>query len=211
MTRLLRKWLILTHRYTGIVLSLLVVMWFATGITMMYAGGMPRLTPELRLTRLPNLDLAHVRLTAEEAATRAGFEESPGRTLLLSIMGRPAYRFGSADPTTVFADTGDVLDEASVAQSRTIASRFAGVTEDQVVQVGTLTNVDQWTLVQSARLPLHKFRVDDELGTELYVSPAIGEVTMVTTRRGRALAWVSTIPHWFYYASLRSNQPLWYR
>ena len=46
------------HRYAGIVLSLFVVLWFATGITMMYAGGMPRLTPEMRLEKLPNLDLA---------------------------------------------------------------------------------------------------------------------------------------------------------
>ena len=38
-------------------LSLFVVMWFATGITMMYAGGMPRLTPEMRLEKLPSLDL----------------------------------------------------------------------------------------------------------------------------------------------------------
>ena len=53
MTKLLRKWLILSHRYAGIVLSLLVVMWFVTGITMMYAGGMPRLTPEMRLEKLP--------------------------------------------------------------------------------------------------------------------------------------------------------------
>jgi len=42
MMKLLRKWLILTHRYAGIVLSAFVVLWFATGITMMYAGGMPR-------------------------------------------------------------------------------------------------------------------------------------------------------------------------
>jgi uncharacterized iron-regulated membrane protein len=211
MTKLLRKWLILTHRYAGIVLSLMVVMWFATGITMMYAGGMPRLTPEVRLEKLPNLDLARVRLTPVEAAKQAGVEDGPGRSVLLSIMGRPAYRFGGGDPTTVFADTGDVMDELSVAQSRSVASRFAGATEEQVQFVGTLTKVDQWTLVQSARLPLHKFRVADENGTELYVSPSTGEVTMVTTRRGRALAWVSTIPHWLYFAAFRENQPVWYR
>ncbi len=210
MTKLLRKWLILSHRYAGIVLSLFVVMWFVTGITMMYVGGMPRLTPELRLDKLPNLDLGRVRLTPAEAA-EAGLVDSPGRTLLLSIMGRPAYRFGVGDTTTVFADTGDVMDGASVAQSRTIASRFAGVNEDQVEHAGTLTNVDQWTLVQSRQLPLDKFRVNDDSGTELYVSPATGEVTMVTTRRGRALAWVSTIPHFFYFAALRENQPVWYQ
>jgi hypothetical protein len=210
MTKLLRKWLILTHRYAGIVLSLLVVLWFATGITMMYAGGMPRLTPETRLDKLPNLDLAHVRLTPAEAA-EAGLIGEPGRAVLLSIMGRPAYRFGAAEPTTVFADTGEVLEGATLAQSRTIASRFAGVTEDRVEHVATLNKVDQWTLVQSRQLPLHKFRVDDERGTELYVSPRTGEVTMATTRRGRALAWISTIPHFFYFRALRENQPVWYR
>ena len=211
MMKLLRKWLILTHRYAGIVLSLFVVLWFATGITMMYAGGMPRLTPEMRLEKLPNLDLARVRLTPTEAAEAGLLGDEPGRAVLLSIMGRPAYRFGGAEPTTVFADTGEVLEEATLAQARTIASRFAGVTEDQVDHVATLNRVDQWTLVQSRQLPLQKFRVNDERGTELYVSPRTGEVTMVTTGSGRALAWISTIPHFFYFAALRENQPVWYQ
>jgi len=210
MMKLLRKWLILTHRYAGIVLSAFVVLWFATGITMMYAGGMPRLTPEMRLEKLPSLDLARVRLTPAEAA-EAGLIERPGRAVLLSIMGRPAYRFGAGEPTTVFADTGEVMEGATLAQARTIAARFAGVTEDQVTHTATLERVDQWTLVQSRQLPLHKFRVSDERGTELYVSPRTGEVTMVTTRNGRALAWISTIPHFFYFAALRENQPVWYQ
>ena len=211
MMKLLRKWLILSHRYAGIVLSLFVVIWFATGITMMYVGGMPRLTPELRLDKLPNLDLARVRLTPSEAAEAGLVGDQPGRTVLLSIMGRPAYRFGSAEPTTVFADSGEVMEGATLAQARTIASRFAGVTEDQVEHVATLNKVDQWTLVQSRQLPLHKFRVKDERGTELYVSPRTGEVTMATTRRARGLAWISTIPHFFYFSALRENQPVWYQ
>ena len=39
----------------SIPLSALFVLWFASGIVMMYAGGMPRLTPELRLERLAAL------------------------------------------------------------------------------------------------------------------------------------------------------------
>jgi hypothetical protein len=34
---------------------------------------------------------------------------------------------------------------------------------------------------------------------------------MMTTRRSRGWAWVSTIPHWMYFTALRTNQPLWYR
>ena len=33
----------------------------------------------------------------------------------------------------------------------------------------------------------------------------------MTTRRSRTLAWLGTIPHWFYFAALRNNQPLWYQ
>ena len=51
----------------------------------------------------------------------------------------------------------------------------------------------------------------DEAGTEIYVSPATADVVQMTTTRGRMLAWVSTIPHWFYFTALRNNQPVWYR
>jgi hypothetical protein len=201
----LRRLIILSHRYLGIVLSLLVIMWFATGITMMYVGGMPRLTPEKRLERLPVLDLDRVRLSPTEAEARAG---GPGRTQLLTVMGRPAYRVGG---TTVFADNGEVLDEVSRRQARTIVSRFADVSDDKVEYVRTLTKADQWTLGQDRLLPLMKFRVGDEARSEVYVQPNTGEVAMYTTRRTRALAWISTIPHWLYFIGLRDNQPLWYR
>ena len=88
-----RRCMILTHRYLGIALSLTIVMWFASGIVMMYAGGMPRLTPELRLERLSELELSSVRLTPSEAAERGGLQGAPGRVVLLSVMERPAYRW----------------------------------------------------------------------------------------------------------------------
>ena len=57
----LRKWLILSHRYLGIALGLLFVVWFASGIGMIYARRMPILTDELRLERLAPLDLESIR------------------------------------------------------------------------------------------------------------------------------------------------------
>jgi len=59
-------------------------------------------------------------------------------------------------------------------------------------------------------MPQHKFRVDDEEGTELYVNPASGEVSVLTTTKSRILAWTGTIPHWLYFTALRVNQSLWY-
>ncbi len=90
----LRKWLILSHRYLGIALGLLFVVWFASGIGMIYARRMPILTDELRLERLAPLDLESIRVTPEEAARRGGLEDLLERVTLLTVMDRPAYRIG---------------------------------------------------------------------------------------------------------------------
>src|SRR4030095_8858744 len=96
-------------------------------------------------------------------------------------------------------------------QSTDIAARFMGLRAAQVHYIRTLTEADQWTLLQGRPLPLHKFSADDADPTELYVQPATGEVSVMTTRRSRALAWIGTIPHWLYFTALRVNQPVWYR
>ena len=206
--KVFRRAVILSHRYLGIVLSLLVIMWFATGITMMYWGGMPRVTPELRLERLEPVDVSRVQLTPAQAAERAEVEPG-GRVSISTLLNRPVYRFGTRNSTVVFADTGELLDELSLEQSHAVAATFAQLPASRVHHVATLHEVDQWTL--QTPLPLHKFRVDDEAGTELYVQPATGGVGMMTTRSSRGWAWVSTIPHWLYFTALRTNQPLWYR
>ncbi len=77
--------------------------------------------------------------------------------------------------------------------------------------VRTVTRPDQWTLQLGRELPLEKFAVDDGRGTEVYVSPAKATVVLATTARTRAFAWIATIPHWFYFTSLRTNQRLWTR
>ena len=200
-------WLILIHRYLGIPLSVLFVAWFASGIVMMYTGDMPRLTPELRLARMPSLDFGRVALAPAAAARRARLSPPPQRASLLTVMDRPAYRL---DGVTVFADTGERLDGVGPTAAVAVASRFTGQSIDAVEYIATLTQPDQWTLVERGRLPLHKLRIDDAAGTELYVSPRTAEVVMLTTRRSRALAWIGAIPHWFYFTALRANQPVWY-
>jgi PepSY-associated TM region len=207
--QMLRRALILTHRYLGIPLSVLFVLWFVTGIAMIYVGGMPTLSTQARLERLPTLDVAAVRVTPAEAAERAasGF----GRVALTTVLRRPAYRFASPyGAATVFADTGEPLDEIDVDTARGVAARFAGAPENAVELVRTVERPDQWTLQLGRDLPLYKFAVSDGAGTEVYVSPSLGEVRLVTTTKARTLAWIATIPHWFYITPLRTNQPAWY-
>ena len=122
------RWLIWTHRYVGIPVSVLFVLWFASGIVMRYTGGMPLLTPQERLDGLAPLDLSQVRLTPAEAAAGAGIRAAPGRAALLTVLGRPAYRF---DGATVFGDTGRLLGPVGI-QLPVIRVRFADPLETWV-------------------------------------------------------------------------------
>jgi len=206
-----RKWMILTHRWLGIVLSLLFVGWFASGIAMIYTGGMPSLGREERLEKLPALDLSQVRVTASGAAQTAELGGPPAGVILLNVMDRPAYRFLGREQATVFADTGEILEEVGQAEALTIASRFMNLQKERLHYAGLLTEPDQWTITERHQLPMHKITVDDGARTELYVSEQSAEVGLQTTRGSRALAWVAAIPHWLYLTPLRVRGELWTR
>ncbi|MFO7285390.1 MAG: PepSY domain-containing protein [Gammaproteobacteria bacterium] len=207
-----RKLLILSHRWLGIPMSVLFVLWFASGIVMIHTGGMPELTESERITRADPLDLDAVRVSPIEAAEQAFVGDTyPGPVTLLTVLGRPAYRFGRGPwSVTVFADTGELLEPLSPDELRKLAARYAGVSDERVHHVATLESPDQWTLTRPRDLPLEKFRVDDASRTEIYASPTLGEVVLATTQRDRWLAWAGAIPHWFYVTPLRVNQPAWY-
>src|SRR5213079_3562556 len=206
----LRKWLILTHRYAGIVLSLLFVMWFLSGIAMIYARGMPGLTPDMRLERITELNLGAVKLSPAEAVAKAELGEAPARAMMLMIMHRPAYRFTvGGGSVSLFADTGELLPEIGKEVALKIASSFMEMPESRMYYAGELNEPDQWTLQERRGLPMQKVIVDDDAHTELYISEETGDVEVMTTRASRSLAWFAAIPHWMYFTPLRVKGETW--
>lgn len=206
----LRKLLVLSHRYIGIPLSFMFVLWFASAFIMIYAGGMPRITPEMRIEAGLPLDFSRVALSPAEAAERAGFLS--GGAGLRTLLGRPVYVFDEPGwgRSLVFADNGERLGGLDELRAREVAADFLGIPAKDFVFEGLLPEVDQWTLTDSAALPFYKFSAADAAGTQVYVSRDNAEVVVYTTRRSRLLAWLGTIPHWLYFKSLRLDQPLWY-
>ena len=102
--------LMFVHRYLGLAFCLIFVIWFASGIVMIYKR-MPEYSAEERLARLPPLDAAKVRLTAAEAMAAGDVVDSPRRVLLTSLRSRPLYRFVVEGGTaSVYADDGSYLD-----------------------------------------------------------------------------------------------------
>lgn len=208
--RSIKRLMILAHRYIGIPLSFMFVVWFVSAFFMIYTGGMPRITPDMQIDGASALDFTEVRITPEQAAATVGY--TAPQVSLRQVLGRPVYEFAEPGYPSLFihADNGTYMDPLDEQQSLRLASEFLAIPAQQLRPVAQLQQVDQWTMTESRDLPFYKFAADDGLGTEVYVSPENAKVVVYTTSRSRALAWLGTIPHWLYFASLRLNQPLWY-
>ncbi len=77
--RLLRRLIILSHRYLGIAISLMCVVWFASGIVMIYAGGhASHLCSRSRLERRALVDLLAHHDLPPQASQRLGIHGSRG-------------------------------------------------------------------------------------------------------------------------------------
>jgi hypothetical protein len=206
-----KRLLIQTHRWLGILVGVVAIIWFASGIAMIYVGGMPRLTSESRLAHLPALDVSRVQLTPAQAAVLLDDEAAgpmPAVPQLMMVQKRPAYRF--IGDRTVFADDGAQLAPLDEPAASVVARQFLGTDAPELRLAERLLTPDQWTL-SMRRWPLLKYEAGDAQSTQLYVSPTTAEVVLLTTRSDRAKAWIATIPHWLYFSALRQNQPMWYR
>ena len=203
-----RKLLAYSHRWLGIAGCVLFVAWFVSGIVMMYAR-MPGMADEERLARAPALDLSTVTLSPAEAAAQLGLDID--RVEVGMLQGRPVYRFGGRDQTIVFADNGDFFTGIGRNEAHDVALRYAPGHPGPLRHAAVITaaDPDQWTIQSRARMPMHRFDLDDPDGTHLYVSEVTGDVVLRTTRAERFWGYLGPVFHWVYFTPLRKNGPLW--
>jgi hypothetical protein len=196
------------HRWLGVALSAFFLLWFPTGIGMMY-WDFPGVTDADRLERASSLDASAITLSARDAYATLGIAQRPTELRLNMFDGRPVYRFraGGAE-SIVYADTGARQDRVSPDMMRRIASAWSGLGADAAV-VEAMHGVDQWTVPETFRAlePLWKFSWPT--GEQVYVSQSTGEVVQATTRAARIGAYLGPIPHWLYFTQLRKHPTLW--
>src|SRR5207253_603634 len=142
--------LIFVHRWLGVALCLIFLLWFPSGIGMMY-WDYPSVSPGDRLDHAAALDPATIVLSPSEAAAKLGEGEQPGQIHLNTFDSRPVYRFRSGrGEAIVYADTGDEQIEVTKALVDRAAANWTG----QPVAAATVTpveEVDQWTLQSRLR------------------------------------------------------------
>jgi hypothetical protein len=207
---ILRKYSILIHRWMGVGFCVLFVVWFISGIVMMY-WYYPSVTAAKRLGRSASLDASRIQTTPEEAYARLELGGSPDRVRIAMLDGRPVYRFHyGSEQLAAYADDGEVLAEIRPEQALRIASAWTGQPATAATFRGLLTEVDQWTVNPAVRPYGPYLKYSWPNGEEVYVSQVSGEVVQHTTRGDRFWAYLGAIPHWLYFTPLRKDQQLWH-
>ncbi|MEM6830514.1 MAG: PepSY domain-containing protein [Bacteroidota bacterium] len=211
--RKLTKWMFYVHRYTGFVLSLLFLFWFASGFVMMYKS-FPYLSRSESLERIqsipsPTTFLEPAALIEDAAGLK---KENIHSINIVSFQGRPVYRLQSreGDFHCFFADTGERIPSIGGEEATQIVDDF--VKGKYVVQkVEPMHQLDQWTPRTRflPYLPAYKVHLDDGKGTVCYVSSVTGEVFQKVNLADKIWAWLGAIPHWIYFKDLRIQTQLW--
>jgi uncharacterized iron-regulated membrane protein len=209
--------LLLAHRYLGIGVGALMVMWCLSGVVMLFVP-FPRLSEEQRLRGLPPLDWNGC--CAMEGAAPLGREVGRGFSIEM-LAGRPVLRrpVGAGSPLLLDLATGSAISHVSLEQATEVARAFASRSQPAADRVPPhlsprflgLFDDDQWTLssISGVERPLFRFVLDDSANTELYVSSRTGRAVQATTTRERFWSWLGAIPHWLYLARLRRHVALW--
>jgi uncharacterized iron-regulated membrane protein len=205
------RWLVLAHRYLGIGLGPLMVMWCLSGVVMMYVHY-PNLSEASRLAALPPIDW-HRCCTAGEALQA----DRPVERLQIEMLaGHPVLRVTQAGAPARLIDLtdGQPVEHVTADQARSVALAYGpdpsppvGIDHDQPVGI----DHDQWTVSGEFRRdrPLYRFDLDDPAGTQLYVSGSSGKAVQITTGPQRFWNWLGAIPHWLYFTRLRAHVALW--
>jgi len=192
----------------GVALCLLFLLWFASGMVMMYCDY-PSVSDADRLSRAPILNPSKIRLSPQEAYARLQISSPPDTVRISTLDGRPVYRFGTGlDESVVYADDGQVQDEYPDDLTLRIAAAWTGQTPAPA-RVEQNTEEDQWTVSGefAALRPMRKYTWPD--GEEVYVSTVTGDVVQYSTRASRMGAYFGPIPHWLYFTPLRRHASTW--
>jgi uncharacterized iron-regulated membrane protein len=203
-----KRWLYWGHRWLGVVTCILCVMWFLSGLVMLYVP-FPSWKDEERLASLPAITVERVVATPDEALAAARVTSYPATFRLEMLADEPVYRIvAGGKHAAISAATGHAIGDVDAEQARRhVAAVFP---EARPMLVETL-DYDQWTVTRrfDPHRPLYRFTLDDGLGTSVYVSSKTGEIVQNATRNERFWNWLGAVPHWIYFSPIRKDQQVW--
>ncbi|MCT4643818.1 MAG: hypothetical protein N4A74_02440 [Carboxylicivirga sp.] len=203
MIKYIKQLMFFIHRWTGLLMSLFFVVWFVSGIVMIY-HSFPKPQPQKYYHGL-NVISGYDSLPTPTAL----FKQSGDVLFSLEMLnGEPIYRMPGRLGKVYNAKT---LKEVSELKKEECESIVKSVFSAPINRYKVINDFDQWIpwSYYEAYFPIYKFWLDDAKGTQLYVSASKGCIVQETTSLSRTMAWFGAIPHWMYFKALRLKVQLW--
>lgn len=201
-----KRWTYLVHRWLGVGGCLLMLLWFVSGMVMLFIGY-PKLTPGERLAALPVLGDAHGLLGL--SALPATVQAEPEGVALTTLRGEPAYVVRSGSRVGAWsAQAGQALLPVSAQRAEASAAQFAG---GQAFVGAMRVDEDRWTHSRAldAHRPLYRVEVGGAQPGDVYVSSHTGEVVLDAPRVQQRWNYVGAWLHWLYFLRMQSVDPVW--
>ena len=201
------------HRWMGVTLGLLMLLWCVSGIVMIWAPY-PSTTLGSRDYRIEGL--APIVLPAQVALPLISDAATLSSARIEMLGDRPvislAWQAEQAGRGLFDLSTAQRIDQIDEAEALEVALTY--VARHNIVgspSVKRLSERDEFTVAgyfNSGR-PYYEVRLNDAEKTMLYISSKTGEVRQRTTESLRLTSWLGAIPHWLYFTELRKDAVLW--
>ncbi|MBA2125442.1 peptidase [Hyphomicrobium methylovorum] len=203
-----KRALYFAHRWLGIITCIFCLIWFISGLVMVYVQ-FPAWTEAERLATLHPIDVEKIARTPDEALAVAGLKAQTTNVRLEMYGTEPVYRLGRGESTqAVSAVAGRLISSVSLDEAR---ARLASVYPEASIDYLGPVERDQWTVTRrfDGHRPLYLFTLGDRAGTNIYVSSKTGEIVQNSTYNERFWNWLGAIPHWVYFTPIRTDGEFW--
>jgi hypothetical protein len=203
------KILVLIHRYLGIAIGLMLIIWCLSGIIMLYVQY-PVSDENQRVFSLAELSLDNCCVLPNDESDDQTVDyfriEMQGGVPIVRMGWYPDDEFG------IYLNNGQWFAEIGRDEAIKISSAAMHELghEGEPDYLGAI-NYDQWTLAgdYSYHTPLHYFSLNDDAGTQWYVSSYSGEILLTTTANQRFWNWPGAVTHWLYFPIIRNKGNTW--
>lgn len=203
---MLKKTIYAIHRILGTAISLVFLMWFITGLVLIY-HSFPDVNKETRnlhrdiiTDSLPPITDLLNQIPAEEQFKTLQLNQYKNQSLFTLTTNKQL----SLTNASLVPDKGPI----SQGELKAIASKWV---DAPILKIDTLQKRDVWIMYTRylKELPIYKIHFDDKEKHQLYISSITGEVQQFTTQSERFWAYIGSIPHKFYIPALRQHTTIW--
>lgn len=208
------RFLFALHRWMGVTLGLLMLLWCVSGVVMIWnpypsttlgdrdyrvEGLAPITAPDqIALPDIPataTLNSARIEMLAGKPVIALAWSKGEGG-------GRGLYDFATAQKIEAISEA----DALGVANTYLQRHKLAGDPK-----ISRLMERDEFVVAGyfNAQRPFYEIALNDPEQTVLYISSKNGQVTQRTTASLRFWTWLGAIPHWLYFTDLRKDSFVW--